>query len=371
MAGPTITKAAPKRTTTPKATSKKITAKHNTAKKQIRSTPTDKNDVKLAGKSESNPYSKFAPSASKVKVDAWGKGKNSSLDSILKSQGYSDKEIYGKGEDGKSLLDKVSATNKLKNPNLILPGQELTVPKKGEVAKEAAKQDAAVAEKKNDAAATDKQGEATKTQVKKEAGANAEKTAEKKSAEKKSADKTTSAKDAQLEKDKQWWRDRGNELEAVSIMAGDAWNDNVAKPFDNNVTKPLMKFGNEVGNRIEAADIMIRDNITNPANKWLNTNVTKPVSGFVTDVDNKLKAADALAREAISDNIGKPVSRWVDTNIAKPIDSAGEAINDAGAAVAKTWNSNVASVHNWFSSSVSEPLSSSWNESLRKARAND
>ncbi|CAN0434983.1 unnamed protein product, partial [Phaeothamnion confervicola] len=66
-----------------------------------------------------------------VKVDAWKhgshKGKNDTLEGILKNQGYSLREIYSKGQDGKSLLQRVSSENGLKNPNHIRANQTLEI----------------------------------------------------------------------------------------------------------------------------------------------------------------------------------------------------------------------------------------------------
>lgn len=85
----------------------------------------------LSAKTEqTNPYSSFAPSSTKVSVDKWKNGKNDSLEGILKNQGYTLKEIYSKDANGKTLIDKVAATNNLRNPNVIQPGQELNVPSK-------------------------------------------------------------------------------------------------------------------------------------------------------------------------------------------------------------------------------------------------
>lgn len=79
-----------------------------------------------------NPYSGVAEGVTSVKVGKWSPDNtsNSTLDGILKSQGYSSEEIYGKGADGKSLLDRVSAVNNLKDPNLIYPDQQLKIPTK-------------------------------------------------------------------------------------------------------------------------------------------------------------------------------------------------------------------------------------------------
>ena len=72
--------------------------------------------------------------SSNVKVDSWKKGKNDCLEHILLNQGYSMNEIYGKGPDGKSMLQSVASQNGLKDPNLLRPGQTLNIPKKGEAA---------------------------------------------------------------------------------------------------------------------------------------------------------------------------------------------------------------------------------------------
>jgi hypothetical protein len=95
-----------------------------------------------------NPYSGIAAGSTLVKVDAWGQGKNDCLEHILKNQGYSTAEIYAKGSDGKTLLQHVSAANKLKNPNLIHPGQSLVIPARkaaGEQQQQAPKTNAGVA----------------------------------------------------------------------------------------------------------------------------------------------------------------------------------------------------------------------------------
>ncbi len=73
-------------------------------------------------------YEGVAKSATSVTVDGWKKGKNDCLEHILKNQGYSLSEIYKKDESGKSLIDRVAATNSLKDPNVLRPGQELIIP---------------------------------------------------------------------------------------------------------------------------------------------------------------------------------------------------------------------------------------------------
>ena len=93
-----------------------------------------------------NPYEGVAAGVTSVKVEPWSPGNNSksTLDGILKSQGYTSEEIYGKGDDGKSLLDRVSAANNLRDPNLIHPDQNLKIPTKEKPAEQQAPQSASL-----------------------------------------------------------------------------------------------------------------------------------------------------------------------------------------------------------------------------------
>ena len=96
------------------------------------SAPTDAVTLSKEAKSQPNPYSSIAKSAAQVKVDKWGTGKNDCLESILMNKGYTAEEIYSKGADGKSLLDRVVSTNKLRNADLVQAGQNRIVPSKEE-----------------------------------------------------------------------------------------------------------------------------------------------------------------------------------------------------------------------------------------------
>lgn len=77
-----------------------------------------------------NPYQGTAPAFSTVKVDRWGQGNNDSVVQILLNQGYSQREIYGKSGNGRTLLDEVTRVNGLRNANFIRAGQDLIVPSK-------------------------------------------------------------------------------------------------------------------------------------------------------------------------------------------------------------------------------------------------
>ena len=85
--------------------------------------------ARVAGQAES-PYASLGAAAARVRVDRWGQGPNSSLEGILRRQGYSREEIYGRDASGRTLAQRVAAVNDLKDPNLVHPGQDLTVPVK-------------------------------------------------------------------------------------------------------------------------------------------------------------------------------------------------------------------------------------------------
>lgn len=63
-----------------------------------------------------------------VTVDRWGQGPNDSLESILRHQGYSLSEIHRKDSDGRTMLDRVAASNGLENSNQLRAGERLVVP---------------------------------------------------------------------------------------------------------------------------------------------------------------------------------------------------------------------------------------------------
>lgn len=69
--------------------------------------------------------------ASAVKADTWKKGPNDTIEGMLKGKGFSLKDIYTKGADGKNLVDKVLAANNLKDAKKMRDGQEMIIPDLG------------------------------------------------------------------------------------------------------------------------------------------------------------------------------------------------------------------------------------------------
>ena len=69
--------------------------------------------------------------AAKVKTDTWKKGPNDTVEGMLKGKGFSLKDIYTKGADGKNMVDKVLKANNLKDPKKIRDGQEMVIPDLG------------------------------------------------------------------------------------------------------------------------------------------------------------------------------------------------------------------------------------------------
>ena len=91
-----------------------------TAAKSTQSPPSPSGDVvSLSQPPEGDPKT------IEVVVDAWGKGKNSSLSGILLNQGYPREALTERDSDGHSLLERVAAQNGLRNPDLIHPGQTI------------------------------------------------------------------------------------------------------------------------------------------------------------------------------------------------------------------------------------------------------
>lgn len=66
----------------------------------------------------------------KVKVDSWKQGRNDCLERVMQNQGYSLKEIYARGKDGKTLLQSMAERNGLKDANKIADGKVLNIPRK-------------------------------------------------------------------------------------------------------------------------------------------------------------------------------------------------------------------------------------------------
>lgn len=96
---------------------------------KVAQTGSETNDVVQLTKAAANPSSS---DGNTVKVQS-----GDSLSQLLLDRGYSLKEMLEKDEQGKTLIDRVAAENKLRNPNLIYPGQELSLPSK-EVQEESA-----------------------------------------------------------------------------------------------------------------------------------------------------------------------------------------------------------------------------------------
>lgn len=100
--------------------------------------PTDKSNVSKDAKAGSDPNAKKltegfgdAYGSSKVKTDTWKKGPNDSIEGMLKGKGFSLKDIYSKGKDGKNMVDKVMSANNIKDAKKIKDGQELNIPDLG------------------------------------------------------------------------------------------------------------------------------------------------------------------------------------------------------------------------------------------------
>lgn len=68
------------------------------------------------------------PQVNEVKVGKWGRDQNGSLFGILRSQGFTRKQILESDAQGNSLLNRVARANGLKDANTIREGASLKVP---------------------------------------------------------------------------------------------------------------------------------------------------------------------------------------------------------------------------------------------------
>lgn len=93
--------------------------------------------------------------SAQVTVDGWKKGRNDCLERVLQNQGYSLKEIYAKGADGKTLMQSIAAQNGLSDPNKIADASKLNIPRKaGTVSAEGLKPGQTVTREAQDASGT-------------------------------------------------------------------------------------------------------------------------------------------------------------------------------------------------------------------------
>lgn len=109
-------------------TTKLDTAKTKTGDQVDLSKESKTDKANTDNKAEENAYAGVADKTSEVTVDPYKKGKNDTIEGILRNQGYSLQDIYNKGKDGKTLIDHVASVNKLKNPNVIQDGAKLKIP---------------------------------------------------------------------------------------------------------------------------------------------------------------------------------------------------------------------------------------------------
>ena len=100
--------------------------------------PADKTTVSKAGDLKDDPRAKKvteglgdAYGASAVKADTWKKGPNDTIEGMLKGKGYSLKDIYTKGPNGKNMVDRVMSANHIKDARKMKDGMEVVIPDMG------------------------------------------------------------------------------------------------------------------------------------------------------------------------------------------------------------------------------------------------
>ena len=100
--------------------------------------PADKTTVSADAKTKADPQASNVIGAlgdnfkqDTVKADTWKKGPNDTIEGMLKGKGFSLKDIYSKGTNGKTMVDSVLSANNLKDARKMRDGQEMIVPDLG------------------------------------------------------------------------------------------------------------------------------------------------------------------------------------------------------------------------------------------------
>ena len=137
MAIGTVGSTAPAKTTTSTSNSavskppakETSTAKPAADKTSIGAAPSDLKDDPRAKKVTEGLGDNFGAAA--VKTDSWKKGPNDTIEGMLKGKGYSLKDIYSKGPNGKNMVDRVMSANNIKDAKKMKDGMEVVIPDMG------------------------------------------------------------------------------------------------------------------------------------------------------------------------------------------------------------------------------------------------
>ena len=134
MAIGTVSSAPAKPTTSPApkppaATQTSTTKPPASDKTTIGAAPADLKDDPRAKKVTEGLGDSFGAAA--VKTDSWKKGPNDTIEGMLKGKGYSLKDIYTKGPNGKNMVDRVMSANHIKDARKMKDGMEVVIPDMG------------------------------------------------------------------------------------------------------------------------------------------------------------------------------------------------------------------------------------------------
>ena len=249
-------------------------------------------------KKPENAFEGVADKTNTVTVDPYKKGKNDTIEGILRNQGYSLQDIYNKDENGKTLIDHVASVNNLKNPNVIQDGASLKVPGR-ENSESLSNMDL-------------KPGEQQETEVKNnEAGVAVESNMEKKkdgSSELDVATKNEKAPDADLKTETSVGKDGRIDSSATAVKDGVEVN-TVAQNADGSAVTQEKIEAKEKSTDVSIKDIdRTGDNMKVEADTDA-VKVTNPGSERAGDVTSKVDISESGSDGAF-ENFGRGVAEF-------------------------------------------------------------
>jgi hypothetical protein len=249
-------------------------------------------------KKPENAFEGVADKTSTVTVDPYKKGKNDTIEGILRNQGYSLQDIYNKDKNGKTLIDHVASVNNLKNPNVIQDGASLKVPGR---------------ENSESLSSMDlKPGEQQETKVKNnEAGVQVDSNMEKKkdgSSELEVGTKSEKAPDANLKTETTVGKDGRIDSSATAVKDGVEVN-TVAQNSDGSAVTQEKIEAKEKSTDVSIKDIDRKGDDMKVKADGNAVNVTNPGSEKAGDVTSKVDISESSS-DGMVENFGRGVAEF-------------------------------------------------------------
>lgn len=132
-----------------------------------------------------------------------------------------------------------------------------------------------------------------------------------------------------------------------------AWAKGVAKWWNTNVIKPVVKFFTNMWKKITKlfkSAVTTVENSWKKVSKWFEKSVTKPIAKFFGDAWDKIQ------------DIWKGVSNWFDTHVAKPVAKIFKWVGQVMKTVWITIKAIWIVISKWFNDHVVTPIKNKWKQ---------